>query len=256
VSSSPITADNDGALSEQVGDRLRFTRLEQPKAHEFVAEQLRREITLGLIEAGRKLPSERDLAKLFGVSRVTIQQALNLLESDRLLRARRGRGGGTFVTDAPLTPGGSQQLIERIRQDRAIIAEAVECRRTVEPAAAADAARLRSEEDLGRLRELHARAQSASDDAEFTSIDSQLHLAIAETARNRFLLSAVKSVRLALVDAILVLPETPLWQSKSLREHEVILAAITEGDVHAARKAMADHIAHTAQSITALLKAL
>lgn len=258
MSSSPGSTDKWTAPlpSEPVRDRLRFARLEQPRAHEYVAEQLRREIALGLIQVGGRLPSERDLAQLFGVSRVTIQQAVNLLESEGLLRARRGRGGGTFVTEPPLMPGSDQPLIERIRRDRALIAEAVECRKAVEPAAAAAAAKLRTTADLDRMQTLHSKSQSAADDSEFTSIDSQLHLAIAETARNRFLLSTIETVRLVLVDPILILPETPLWQSKSLREHEAILDAIARADASAARRAMEVHIGHTAQSIAALLKAL
>lgn len=256
--SSPGSTDKWAALlpAEPVRDRLRFARLEQPRAHEYIAEQLRREIALGLVQVGGRLPSERDLAQLFGVSRVTIQQAVNLLESEGLLRARRGRGGGTFVTEPPPIPGGGQPMIERIRRDRGVIAEAVECRKAVEPASAAAAAALRTAADLDRLRSLHAMAQSATDDTEFTSIDSQLHLAIAEAARNRFLLTMVETVRVVLADTILTLPETPLWQSKSLREHETILAAIELSDAVAARKAMEVHIGHTAQSITALLKAL
>jgi DNA-binding GntR family transcriptional regulator len=88
---------------EPARERLRFARVEQPRAHEFVAEQLRREIALGIIQPGSRLPSERDLAQLFGVSRITVQQAVNLLESEGLVWARRGRGGGTFVTDASLS---------------------------------------------------------------------------------------------------------------------------------------------------------
>jgi DNA-binding FadR family transcriptional regulator len=221
-----------------------------------VAEQLRREITLGLIQVGEKLPSERSLLQLFGVSRNTVQQALNLLEADGLVEARRGRGGGTFVIGAPHDSGSKQRLIERIKQDRAVIAEAVACRREVEPAAAALAAERRTGEDLARLRDLLSRARGTDDDTEFTNIDSRFHMAIVEASRNRFLIDIVERVRLAIVDAILVLPETPLWQGKSVREHQAILDAIDARDADTARRAMARHVGHTAQSIAALLRTL
>lgn len=236
--------------------RPRFTRVEQPRAHEYVAEQLRRQITLGLIPAGEKLPPERDLLQLFGVSRVTVQRALNLLESEGLVAARRGRGGGTFVTGAPRSAGGKQRLIARIRRDRAVIAEAVACRLEVEPAAAAQAAGQRTEEDLAALRDLLSRAHDITDDREFTNLDTQFHLTIVEASRNRFLREVVERVRLAVTDAILVLPETPLWQGKSLREHEAVLRAIEARDADAARSAMAAHVGHTARSISALLDTL
>ena len=251
-----VSGSGEGSSSSPAGSRPRFARLEQPRAHEYVAEQLRREITLGLIQVGEKLPSERNLLLLFGVSRITVQQALNLLEAEGLVEARRGRGGGTFVIGAPHDAGSKRRLIERIRQDRAVIAEAVACRREVEPAAAALAAGRRTRDDLSRLRDLLSRARATDDDAEFTNIDSQFHMAIVEVSGNRFLLDVVARVRLAIVDAILVLPETPLWRGKSLREHQAILNAIETRDGDAARKAMARHVGHTAQSISALLRTL
>ena len=240
--------------SDVASRRPRFARLEQPRAHEYVAEQLRREITLGLIRVDEKLPSERDLLRLFGVSRFTVQQALNLLESEGLVVARRGRGGGTFVIGARQNAGGKRRLIARIRREGAIISEAVACRVEVEPAAAAQAAGQRSEEDLAGLRELLSMACDTSDDLEFTSLDAQFHLAIVEASRNRFLRDIVEQVRLAIADAILILPETPLWQGKSLREHQAILQAIETQDADAARRAMAAHVGHTARSISALLE--
>jgi DNA-binding transcriptional regulator YhcF (GntR family) len=144
----------ESPASHAASSRPRFARLEQPRAQEYVAEQLRREITLGLIQAGEKLPSERDLLQLLGVSRFTVQQALNLLETEGLVAARRDRGGGTFVIGLPRNAGGKRRLIARIRRDRDVIAEAVACRVEVESAAAAQAADLRIEEDLTALRDL------------------------------------------------------------------------------------------------------
>jgi DNA-binding FadR family transcriptional regulator len=244
----------EAPTSNAASRRPTFARLEQPRAHEYVAEQLRRQITLGLIQVGDKLPSERDLLQLFGVSRFTVQQALNLLETEGLVVARRGRGGGTFVIGAPRSAGGKRRLIARIRRERHVISEAVACRVEVEPAAAAQAARQRSAEDLTGLRQLMNLACDTSDDREFTNLDAQFHLAIVEASGNRFLREVVEQVRLAIADALLVLPETPLWQGKSLREHEVILQAIEAQDADAARRAMAAHVGHTARSISALLE--
>jgi len=251
----PEAAGRSGEDSS-ASDRPRFARIEQPRAHEYVAEQLRREIMLGLIQVGEKLPSERNLVQLFGVSRITVQQALNLLEAEGLVEAKRGHGGGTFVIGAPWSAGSKQRLIERIRHDRAVIGEAVACRREVEPAAAAQAAGHRTEEDLSRLGDLLYRARATDDDLEFTNLDSQFHMSVAEASRNRFLRDVVERVRLAIADAILILPETPLWRGKSLREHQAILNAIGSQDADAARSAMGRHVDHTARSISALLETL
>jgi len=57
---------------------------------------LRRRIEQGELTPGEKLPTEMDLAKSFGVSRVTLRQALSILEADGLLD--RERGHGTFIS--------------------------------------------------------------------------------------------------------------------------------------------------------------
>src|SRR5258708_12463810 len=74
-----------------------FGAIEQQRAHEYVAEQIRRQIGLGIIAPGEALPPERELARLFGVGRVTIQLAIGMLEADRLITTRRGPSAGSFV---------------------------------------------------------------------------------------------------------------------------------------------------------------
>jgi DNA-binding FadR family transcriptional regulator len=247
----------ESALTTNRGRTLpRFVALEQTRAHVYVAEQLRREITLGLLLAGQALPPERELAAMFGVARATMQRAIGVLEADGLVSVRRGRGGGIFVVGPPGGTASRRRLLARVRQNRDLIEEAVAFRLEAEPAAASEAARVRRPEDLARLAELMDRAAGTSDDAVFTSLDTQFHLAVAAAAHNRFFTDAVERVRLALNDAILLLPESALWQQRSLREHQPILAALEAGDAEAARKAMLAHVGHTARSVRALMQAL
>ena len=94
--------------------RIRFDRLQQPKAHEYVAEQIRRHIALRLIAPGESLPSERRLAAMFGVGRPTVQLALKELAADRLVATRRGRRGGTFVSEPAEDPVVLDAFLERV----------------------------------------------------------------------------------------------------------------------------------------------
>ncbi|GGG69735.1 GntR family transcriptional regulator [Corynebacterium pelargi] len=71
------------------------------KRYLAVAEELRHRIEAGRYQRGGKLESERVLLEQFEVSRSTIRKALDLLESDGLIRRRQGRGGGTFVQTKP-----------------------------------------------------------------------------------------------------------------------------------------------------------
>src|SRR3954452_15563657 len=90
---------------------VRFERLEQQRAHEYVAEQIRRQIILRLIPAGQALAPERDLATMFGVGRATVQLAIRMLVDDQMVESRRGRhGGGNFVVGPDENRGGMEIL--------------------------------------------------------------------------------------------------------------------------------------------------
>jgi DNA-binding FadR family transcriptional regulator len=235
---------------------LRFEPIEQPKAHEYVAEQVRRQIMLRLIPVGGTLPAERDLARMFGVGRATVQRALEVLEQDGLVESRRGRRGGTFVVGPVGVDGSLRRVLADIRLNGGEIEEALAFRLEVEPAAAAMAAAARNRADLARIRRAMERAATAETDTEFMEHDTELHLAIARASRNRFFAEAVERLRLVLNDPLVALPDSELWHARSNVEHAAILAALAAADERSARESMQVHVWHTAQAIRALLRAL
>ena len=245
------------ALGEQESDAVRIERLEQQRAHEYVAEQIRRQIVLRLIPSGQALPAERELAARFGVGRATVQQAIRLLVNDHMVESRRGRhGGGNFVLGPDEDRAGVEEMLARLRGRRHRVEDALAYRRAVEPAVAALAAAARSEADLRALADINAAAIAAASDAEFMQADTELHLALADASRNHLFREAVERIRLELNDAMSALPESRVWHERSAREHEAILSAVTKQDRDAAARAMETHIAHTQKSVEALLSAL
>lgn len=234
-----------------------FERHEQQRAHEYVAEQIRRQIVLRLIPAGQALPPERDLAVLFGVGRATVQQAIRLLANDHMVESRRGRhGGGNFVLGPYEDRADVDHMLARLRQRRNQVEDVLAYRRAVEPAVAALAAEARSDTDLRTLAEINAAAASAQTDVEFMHADTEFHLTLAQASGNRLFREAIEKIRLELNDAMIALPESPVWHQRSALEHEAILNAVRELDGATAAKAMKTHIAHTQKSVEALLSAL
>jgi GntR family transcriptional regulator, transcriptional repressor for pyruvate dehydrogenase complex len=228
----------------------------QPLVHEYVAEQLRREIALGLFAPRSSLPPERELAAVFGVGIMTVHRAIRLLESEVLVTSRRGRGGGTFVVGDNRDDGATKQLQERVRQERKAIEEALDCRMELEPRIVARAARHRSAADLAALRQLLDDAAGTDDDVEFTKLDARFHIKIAQSAKNRFLTDALEQVRAQLYVIVLLLPDTPMWQQRTLAEHQRIFAALQQGDAERASQQAARHVRHTVASARALLHSL
>lgn len=235
---------------------MQFQRVEQARAHEYVAEQVRRQIALGAISGGEALPPDRELAKVFGVGRATVQQALRLLEAERLVESRRGRHGGTFVIGPTDDEGTTDRLLFELHRHRGRIEEALAYRRIVEPGVASEAARVRSGAELGVIRAACHQLAEAETDADFMTRDTRFHLAIAEASHNRFLYEAIERLRLELNEALVVLPESSLWHRRSVAEHAAVLAAIEAQDGEAARATMLVHVDHTSKSVTALLSTL
>jgi GntR family transcriptional repressor for pyruvate dehydrogenase complex len=228
----------------------------QPLVHEYLAEQLRREIALGLFSSRRSLPPERELAAMFGVGIMTVHRAIRLLEAEFLITSRRGRGGGTFIVGGARDDGATEQLQARARRERQAIEEALECRMELEPQVTARAARHRSAEDLTALRRLLDAAAATDDDVEFTKLDTRFHIRVGQAARNRFLADALERVRAELYVILLLLPDTPLWQQRSLEEHERIFAGLNEGNAERAARAAARHVRHSVASARAMLHSL
>jgi GntR family transcriptional repressor for pyruvate dehydrogenase complex len=224
--------------------------------HEYVAEQLRREIALGLFRSRSSLPPERELASIFGVGIMTVHRAIRLLESEALITSRRGRGGGTFVVGGARDEAATRQLRARARRNRPAIEEALDARLELEPRVVARAARHARAQDLASLRDLLDRAAATDDDVEFTKLDARFHIGLAQAAGNRFLADALEHIRAQTYVVILLLPDTPMWRRRSQAEHERIFGAVAQGDAARAAQASARHVRHSVASARALLHSL
>jgi DNA-binding FadR family transcriptional regulator len=76
-----------------------FEPIKAKRAFEEVCEQVRREVALGNLRPGDRLPPEREFAEQLGVSRTAIREALRSLENAGLVQCQQGMGGGAFIRD-------------------------------------------------------------------------------------------------------------------------------------------------------------
>ncbi len=236
--------------------RLSLRPITSLRAHEEVAEQLRRAIALRLVGASGTLPPERDLARQFGVGRATVQKAIGILEADGLVERRRGRGGGTFLVGHANEDERSARLVGRLRANRDEIEEALIFRLTIEPSAAALAALAASARDLERIRAAVAAAVAAVGDPVFMEHDTEFHLSVGRASGNRYLAESVERVRLVLNDALAALPDSDAWHSWSNEEHARVVRALERRDAETARDAMAAHVLHADDAMRTLLRSL
>ncbi|MET8994158.1 FCD domain-containing protein [Amycolatopsis sp. Hca4] len=225
-----------------------FRPVRTGNAFEETVERLLQAIRLGVVGAGERLPSERELAERLGVSRVTLREAIRALSDAGYVESRRGRYGGTFVHDtlpAPPEPGG--------KVDPATLEDALSLRYVLETGAAEmAAARSLSPADRQHLTGTLAEAAGADLD-DYRRRDSRLHLAIAEVTASGSLTTAVADARTRVNQLLDRIPLLPPNLEHSNAQHEAIVDAILAGDAPAARRAMAEHIEGTASLLRAFL---
>jgi GntR family transcriptional regulator, transcriptional repressor for pyruvate dehydrogenase complex len=236
--------------------RVRFDPIQQPKTHEYVAEQIRRHIALRLIPPGDSLPSERELAAMFGVGRPTIRLALRLLGEDHLVESRRGRRGGTFVSHPEEDSVVFDELISRLLRRREALEELLVYRHTVEPAIARLAARTRRRGDLVAMRRAIRSMVAARSEPVYMRFDTEFHLAVARATHTRYLVAAIEDIRLQLNDALSLLPESDTWHRRISGEHEAIFDAIETRDPDGAEAAALLHVENSDRSVRAVLAAV
>lgn len=207
--------------------------------HEVVAERLRRAIHLGHYIAGERLPTERDLAGALGVSRVSLREALAVLQREGYISERR-RGGGSPVV---LPPGEPAERRRRHAEHMvSTFAELLEFRAAVESEAARLAAQRRPDDLLATLSDSQTALQESPDVSRFRAADSAFHLAIAAAAQNTLLYQTVEDARARMFAPLDQVPFEPMIRS-SFTGHQRILRAIERRQPDAAARAMRDHLA-------------
>jgi GntR family transcriptional repressor for pyruvate dehydrogenase complex len=206
-----------------------------------VAEQVERFITGNSLSPGDRLPGERELCGMLGVSRTSVREALRSLQTRGVVVVRHGKG--VFVAE----PGEGDSALRRLAMLREIgMDELFAMREVLEVPAAGWAAAAATEEQLRKLEqtleELEQAVLGRRPPRELQELDARLHLLIAEYAHNRFLAmtqSALQEMLARSMETTLAIPDRP---ARSIREHAEIVQALAARDPALARAAARRHI--------------
>jgi GntR family transcriptional regulator, transcriptional repressor for pyruvate dehydrogenase complex len=226
---------------------LKFTPVAPRRTFEGAVEQIAEQIRHGELNAGDRLPSERDLAAAMQISRATVRQAVHVLSDAGVLEVKPGSSGGIFAASGyvPL------DLI-RSKSDLHLgeAAGVLEARRVLEPRVAQLAAVNAREEDFKQMvrlietqKELLPLGDDLAERDRFLQLDTQFHVRIARATGNSTLVSLVRSLlrRLEVTrDLALHEPPVPDWV---IEIHERTLAAIRSADHDLIEQVMDEHLA-------------
>ena len=216
-----------------------FETVRRNRIYEEIARQIEKMITEKM-KAGDKLPPERQLADMFGVSRSSIRDAIRTLEMSGLVEARQGLG--TVVrersADAVVNP-----LTQVLVQKRKLVGELLDVRKMIEPPLAARAAVHATADEVAEMENILRRQQQKMGGGELAiEEDNDFHYAIALAADN----SVVLKVLDVLMDLLRDTRERSLQvegrPERSMAGHRDILDAIKRQDSTGAEAAMCRHI--------------
>jgi len=220
-----------------------------PVATKLVVAYVRQLIESGKSRAGDKLPPERELAQLIGVSRATVRAGLQSLGTVGVVDSRRG--AGTFVADGPplldVNPLSLFSALHGIPR-----AELFEARRVIEIDLAGLAAERAHGDELALISEEVMEMFASIDDVHrFLVHDIRFHRAVATAARNPLLAAIMEMVADLFYDQRKRTVDRWRDAPEAAEQHRKIYQAIRAGDVERARREMDTHLqwAQEAQEI-------
>jgi len=231
----------------------------RPGRADVVAEQLLDLVLDGTFPVGGALPSESDLAARFGVSRLTVREAIRSLAPTRVLDVQQGRSTLVNPTDQ-WSPLDGRLLLARSRAggDPLLLPRRLlEARRAVEVAIVELAAVRRQEHHLERMRTLQAQmldGHARGDAAATAEADLAFHAALFEAADNVFLDALFEPLTSVLTAMRRETSAVPDFRSHALDRHAAILRAVEAGDPAQARAAMEAHLQQTEEDVERYLR--
>lgn len=205
--------------------------------HQIVQQEIRNYILRQGLRPGDPLKPEAELARLFGVSRNSVREAVKALESTGVLETRRG--SGVYVCDFSFTPL-LDHLPYGLMQDHRALRELVALRKTLESSLVADAMRAMAPSSVAALRQNLETMRGLAERGEgFAEQDRQFHQLLFRDLGNSMLLRLFDQFWLAFHAA--APPSRGRTPMDAYRGHAAILDAILSGDADRARTAIEDH---------------
>ena len=223
-----------------------FKSLKKPPLSQEVQRQLLESITSGVFAPGDKLPSERELMEQFEVSRVTIRDALRIIQSLGLVTIKRGVNAGTYVcepTGEPIT----KSFENLIAFGKVNFSHLIQARLIIEPEAARIAATCATDKDIANLQTWLEKAAGSVHKSlkEARLANERFHHEIACISKNPIIIYITESITQVYLEMLIEMTGAKLGKNDILRlvdQHRGILKPIMERNGDEAARRVTEHL--------------
>jgi GntR family transcriptional repressor for pyruvate dehydrogenase complex len=241
----PITKDEKDSQQPDI-----FSRVSVDRVSQVIVDQIKLLIRDGKLKPGDRLPSERDLCQRFGVSRVTVREALRVLEANGLVAIRVGAHGGAFLT-TPSAERLGEGLADLLSLSALTAGTVTEARQIVELGILPLVVERATEADIDDLQAMVVEGQTALNESRYTMrMSAAFHVRVAECTHNPAIAMLVHSFHgpmlMSLQQAQVA---APLMGHRGTKEHRDLVAAIRARDLAKAEKVMRTHLGRTAKRV-------
>ncbi|TWE01144.1 DNA-binding FadR family transcriptional regulator [Neobacillus bataviensis] len=219
---------------------MNFNPVSSKKLYMQIYNQILSEIQSGAFKIGDKLPAERELCEMFGVSRAPIRQALSALELNGIIYSRQGEG--VYVKSNQLAT--DQSFFKSITPE-----DIVEARMNIEPLIVKFAAQRATDEDIEELRSTIKLMEDETRAGVYVpETDEKLHCGIAKASHNDLFINIMAAIINAMKqqemwkfirDRTVTRPD---YRDVNFREHQLLIKAIEDRNEEEAVKIMTNHM--------------
>lgn len=227
---------------------------EKKKTYQVIVDKITEFFFAGNLKPGEKLPSERELASKFKVSRTSIREALRTMEQNGLIEIRQG--GGSYIKASENFQSQKEEITAAIiKAENHLVYEMLELRRALEVESAFLAAKRATSQDLEKLRTALEKMALSSENIEIgLKADVDFHIAIVQATHNSIFIGLIQTLSEHMKDTIRATRRhrftDPERHEDTMDEHKDIYLAIASGNADRAKELMEEHIARIREELT------
>jgi GntR family transcriptional activator of glc operon len=239
-----------GGWSDQLISVMQEKPIPMSRAVAYRLEQL---ILDGSLAPEQMIPSERQLASRFGVSRAIVREALHELQGRGIIRTQHGKG--SFVSHMVPEPEGNGPLMQMFMEHSRTLYDLFDVRQELEGKAAYLAAERATEKDQYQITKAFE-AMEKADPLTNADLDHAFHRAIVNACHNPVLIHVLNSLKDLMLNSVQAsvanLSHRDAFKQQIDKHHRQIYHSVISRQSKWAQKAAMAHVAHVAEALRAI----